>query len=229
MIQAIWQGVGEGVVTLAFLLLNPIVAFFLCLALVVVAVSLRDGKGWHAGTATLLSVILGCYAAFNVADYCIYRSCGALAISPINQKFFHLFFSPDDLYVPYAKVALHPDKTEYEMGFHHKYAGRQVVCLGVVNPNPKEFDYDDPDFIGLSFDGSLGSESGGSSVGFQKSFDKHFLLPGENRMDLFGYQVDSRSGLRMGNRLVIKVEGDIAAFLRRYPGSYLAVKNATVK
>ena len=229
MIQLILEGLRDGVLTLVFLLFNPFVACLLLLAFVVIAICLHGSKDRFGKAAVCLAVLLAGYTAFNVADYCVYRYCGALAVSPINQLMFHLFCSPDDLYEPYAKVDLKQDKNEYVLPFVHKYAGKHAITLVVANTNPKEFDYDHPDVIGLSFTGAI--ENGGEvpSVRFEKQYTTYFLIDGENNLSLFDYEVGSRSELKATNRVSVTITGDLVSFLSRYPGSYLCVKNATTK
>ena len=229
MIQLILEGLRDGVLTLVFLLFNPFIASLLLLAFVVIAICLRGSKDRFGKAVVCLAVLLAGYTVFNIADYCVYRYCGALAVSPINQLVFHLFCSPDDLYEPYAKVDLMQDKNEYVLPFVHKYAGKQTITLTVANTNPKEFDYDHPDVIGLSFIGKI--ENGGEvpSVRFEKRYTTYFLIDGENKLSLFDYEIGSRSELKATNRVSVTITGDLATFLRRYPGSYLCAKNATTK
>lgn len=229
MIQLILEGLRDGALTLVFLLFNPFVASLLLLAFLAIAICLRGSKDRLGKAAVCLAVLLAGYTVFNIADYCVYRYCGALAVSPINQLVFHLFCSPDDLYEPYAKVDLMQDKNEYVLPFVHKYAGKQAITLAVANTNPKEFDYDHPDVIGLSFTGEIEKGGGNPTVRFEKQYTTYFLIDGENNLSLFDYEVGSRSELKVANRVSVTITGDLASFLSRYPGSYLCVKNATVK
>lgn len=229
MLQHVWQGLYNSLWMLAFLLLNPFSAFLLLLAVAAIAICLRGSKDRFGKAAACLGVLLGGYAAFNIADYCIYRNCGALAMSPVNQLAFQMLCPPDDLYEPYATAALESGKAEYEIDFCHKYGGVQEVCLVVTNDHPKEFDYDHPDVIGLSFGGCLARMDGPAGSNFEKSYDSYYLLPGQNCLELLSYRIDHRVDLAPTNRLTVKVAGDIAAFLRRYPGSHLSVRNRTVK
>ena len=229
MIQLILEGLRDGVLTLVFLLFNPFVASLLLLAFFAIAICLRGSKDRLGKAAVCLAVLLAGYTVFNIADYCVYRYCGALAVSPINQLVFHLFCSPDDLYEPYAKVDLMQDKNEYVLPFVHKYAGKQAITLAVANTNPKEFDYDHPDVIGLSFTGEIEKGGGNPTVRFEKQYTTYFLIDGENNLSLFDYEVGSRSELKVANRVSVTITGDLASFLSRYPGSYLCVKNVTTK
>ena len=228
-LQHVWQGFCDGILTIVFLLFNPFVSILLLLAFVVIAICLRGSKDRFGKVAVCLAVLLAGYAVFNIADYCIYRYCGALAVSPINQLMFHLFCSPDDLYEPYAKVDLTQDKNEYVLSFTHKYASKQAITLAVANTNPKEFDYDHPDVIGLSFTGEIKKGGEGKSVRFEKRYTTYFLIDGENDLSLFDYEISSRSELKATNSVTVTITGDLASFLSRYPGSYLCVKNATTK
>ena len=228
-LQHVWQGFCNGILMIAFLLFNPFIASLLLLAFVVIAICLRGSKDRFGRTAVCLTVLLAGYTVFNIADYCVYRYCGALAVSPINQLVFHLFCSPDDLYEPYAKVDLMQDKNEYVLPFVHKYAGKQAITLAVANTNPKEFDYDHPDVIGLSFTCEIEKGGGDPTVRFEKQYTTYFLIDGENNLSLFDYEIDSRSELKATNRVSVTITGDLASFLSRYPGSYLCVKNVTTK
>ena len=229
MIQLILEGLRDGALTLVFLLFNPFVASLLLLAFLAIAICLRGSKDRLGKAAVCLAVLLAGYTVFNIADYCVYRYCGALAVSPINQLVFHLFCSPDDLYEPYAKVDLMQDKNEYVLPFVHKYAGKQTITLTVANTNPKEFDYDHPDVIGLSFTGEIEKDGNISAVSFEKQYTTYFLQAGENKLPLLDYEISSRSELKATARVTVKIAGDLAAFIRRHPGSYLAVKNTTTK
>lgn len=173
---------------------------------------------------------MGSCTAFNAVDYLIYRYCGGMAISPVNQGVFGLFCPPSDLYVPYAKVELHPNVREYTMEFQHKYGERQGVALHLMNGNPKEFDYDHPDVIGLSFSGDVVCIEGGERVLLvNEAFSTYFLQDGENRLSLGRYEIGTWGQLAKKYRATIRINGDLAAFIRRYPGSYLAVANSTTE
>lgn len=175
------------------------------------------------------TIVFGLYTAFNIVDYLSYRYNGALAISPINQGVFQMFCPPEDLYEPYAKFKLQEGKTEYELKFRHKYGGRQAVVLCVANFIPKEFDYDHPDVIGLSFAGEIEKDGVILPVNFEKQYTTYFLHAGENKLPLLDYEISSRSELKATNRVSVTITGDLVSFLSRYPGSYLCVKNATTK
>ena len=202
-------------------------AFFVFAALMTMIFRRRGGLFYSLFLWS--TIVFGLYTAFNIVDYLSYRYDGALAISPINQGVFQMFCPPEDLYEPYAKFKLQEGKTEYELKFRHKYGGRQAVVLCVANCRPKEFDYDHPDVIGLSFGGCLARMDGPAGSNFEKSYDSYYLLPGQNCLELLSYRIDHRVDLAPTNRLTVKVAGDVAAFLRHYPGSHLSVRNRTVK
>ena len=203
-------------------------AVFVLVALVTILLHRRRGAFYRL--FLYLTIVFGFYTAFNAVDYLIYRYCGGMAISPVNQGVFGLFCPPSDLYVPYAKVELHPNVREYTMEFQHKYGERQGVALHLMNGNPKEFDYDHPDVIGLSFSGDVVCIEGGERVLLvNEAFSTYFLQDGENRLSLGRYEIGTWGQLAKKYRATIRINGDLAAFIRRYPGSYLAVANSTTE
>ena len=202
-------------------------AFFVFAALMTMIFRRRGGLFYSLFLWS--TIVFGLYTAFNIVDYLSYRYDGALAISPINQGVFQMFCPPEDLYEPYAKSPLREGKVEYELEFRHKYGGRQAVVLCVANCRPKEFDYDHPDVIGLSFAGEIEKDGEISPVSFEKQYTTYFLQAGENKLPLLDYEISSRSELKATARVTVKIAGDLAAFIRRHPGSYLAVKNTTTK
>ena len=207
----------------------PFVSAALFVLAAFMAMIFRRRRGLFYSLFLWLAIASGLYTVLNIADYLSYRYNGALAISPINQGVFQLFCPPEDLYEPYAKFKLQEGKTEYELKFRHKYGGRQAVVLCVANFNPKKFDYDRPDVIGLLFTGEIEKGGEAPSVRFEKRYTTYFLMDGENKLPLFDYEIGSRSELKATSRVTLTITGDLATFIRRYPGSYLAVKNATTK
>lgn len=207
----------------------PFVSAALFVFAAFMAMIFRRRRGLFYSLFQWLAIASGLYTVFNIADYLSYRYNGALAISPINQGVFQLFCPPEDLYEPYAKFKLQEGKTEYELKFRHKYGGRQAVVLCVANFNPKKFDYDRPDVIGLLFTGEIEKGGEAPSVRFEKRYTTYFLMDGENKLPLFDYEIGSRSELKATSRVTLTITGDLATFIRRYPGSYLAVKNTTTK
>lgn len=207
----------------------PFVSGALFVLAAFMAMIFRRRRGLFYNLFLWLAIASGLYTVFNISDYLSYRYNGALAISPINQGVFQLFCPPEDLYEPYAKSPLQEGKTEYELEFRHKYGGRQAVVLCVANFNPKKFDDDHPDVIGLSFTGEIEKDGKISVVSFEKQYTTYFLMDGENKLPLFDYEIGSRSELKATSRVTLTITGDLATFIRRYPGSYLAVKNATTK
>ena len=207
----------------------PFVSAVLFVLAAFMAMIFRRRRGLFYSLFLWSAIVLGLYTAFNIADCFIYRYAGALAISPINQGVFQLFLSPEHLYAPYASAFLQLNKTEYELEFRPIYGGRQTVVLCVENCHPKEFDHDHPDAIGLSFTGEI--EKGGEAphVRFEKQYTTYFLMDGENKLPLFDYEIGRRSELKATNRVTVTITGDLDAFLRLYPGSYLCVKNGTTK
>lgn len=207
----------------------PFVSAALFVLAAFMAMIFRRRRGLFYSLFLWLAIASGLYTVLNIADYLSYRYNGALAISPINQGVFQLFCPPEDLYEPYAKFKLQEGKTEYELKFRHKYGGRQAVVLCVANFNPKKFDYDRPDVIGLLFTGEIEKGGEAPSVRFEKRYTTYFLMDGENKLPLFDYEIGSRSELKATSRVTLTITGDLASFIRRYPGSYLAVKNTTTK
>lgn len=207
----------------------PFVSAALFVLAAFMAMIFRRRRGLFYSLFLWLAIASGLYTVFNIADYLSYRYNGALAISPINQGVFQLFCPPEDLYEPYAKFKLQEGKTEYELKFRHKYGGRQAVVLCVANFNPKKFDYDHPDVIGLSFTGEIEKDGKISAISFEKQYTTYFLQAGENKLPLLDYEISSRSELKATARVTVKIAGDLAAFIRRHPGSYLCAKNVTRK
>ena len=228
MLQHAWQGLCEGLWTAAFLLLNPFSAVLFLSAVVVISICLRGSKDRFAKVAILLAIVLGGYAAFNIADYCVYRYCGAIAVSPMNQIFFQLFCSPEDLYEPYASIVLSPDKTEYEVEFMHKYAGREEIAFCLSDGEKWIEKYDDcADFI-VRAKGALTSEDG-ERMEIDDSADVKVFAPGKIAITIHPYCLDSRHDCRKKYKLKIKFSGGYSEMVKYYAGVCLIARNATTK
>jgi len=212
---------------IALLLLNPLVALLVFVSAAIMAYVFRKERtGW---ISLIVAVISGACTAFNAFDLWLYQNRGALAISPANQVLFQLFCNPKDLHEPYVRVPLQANKAEYEFSFCHKYGGNQSVFLDVANDHPKKFEYGHPDMIGLKFSGAIWNDETQSRLVFDKKYDTFYLSPGSNKLDLFVYKISRRSDLSFPNAVTVKIDGDLAEFLRKYPHSCLAVRNSTTK
>ena len=62
-----------------------------------------------------------------------------------------------------------------------------------------------------------------------EAFSTYFLRDGENYLSLGRYEIGTWGQLAKKYRATIRINGDLAAFIRRYPGSYLAVANSTTE
>ena len=215
------------------LLLTPFASAGLFLALtacVAVQCSRRRTRilaGWRR-YLLLATLAFGGYTLFNVYDYARYRRCG-LAISPINQLCYFLFLAPSDLYEPCARIALSPSQVEYSAVYRHRYGGTQRIALNVVNNEPKDFEYGNPDRIDLGFRCTVSCAATGGRHDFAEEFKGYYLLAGTNSLSICRYEIDTIKALRPEYSVKIKIDGDIAGFLGRYPGSFITVGNGTTK
>ena len=110
----------------------------------------KRGIGLCGKIMFVITLAFGGYTVFNVCDFIRYRRYG-LALSPINQIVYFLFLPPPNLHDPYSTIPLSHLTNEYSASFRHRFGGRQTVCLNLVNNNPKEFEYGNPDKINMSF------------------------------------------------------------------------------
>lgn len=216
-----------------YLLLVPYVAlliFLFTLILTIVFTCFKVGRKeskMYFLTVTI-AVLSGLFTLFNVYDYIHYRRYG-LTRSPINEIWYYLFLSPDDLYNPYKVVSLSSITNEYVIEFKHRYGGRQEVVLNLINNAPKKFDYDNPDKINLKFKTIVKCDDVRVTEDFMRSFTTYFLMPGTNQLTLCRYDIDSIEALSKTYKADIKIDGHLDEFLDKYPGSYLTVRNGTTK
>lgn len=227
-LQHVWQGFCDGIWTIVFLLLNPFVAIFLLFAFAVIAVCLRGSKDSFGKTAACLAVLLAGYTVFNIADYCVYRYCGALAVSPINQGFFQLFCQPDDLYEPYAKVALLPGITEYEIEFTHKYCGKEEVAICIPDGERWIKQYDECLNFAVTAKGTLTREDGERTEIDNVANVKAFA-PSKLSFEILRYCIENRLDCRKKYKLKIKFGGNYSEMVKYYAGVCLIAGNATTK
>ena len=228
MFQQTWQGLCEGLWTGVFLLLNPFSAALLLLAVVVVAICLRGSKGRFGKVTIGLAIVLGGYTAFNIADYCGYRYCGAIAVSPMNQFLFQLFCPPEDLYEPYASVVLSPDKTEYEVEFVHKYAGREEIAFCISDGERWIGKYDECLNFVVTAKGILTSEDG-ERLEIDGLSDVKVFAPGKIAIAIHRYCLDNRRDCRKKYKLKIRFGGNYSEMVKYYAGVCLIAGNATTK
>lgn len=227
-LQHVWQGFCDGIWTIAFLLLNPFVSILLLLAFVVIAICLRGSRDGFGKTTLCLVVLLASYTVFNIADYCIYRYCGALSISPINQGFFQLFCHPDDLYEPYAKVELSPEITEYEVEFTHKYGGKEEVAICIPDGERWINQYDECMSFTVTAKGVLTSEDGERTEIDDIANVKAFA-PSKLSFEILCYRIENRLDCRKRYKLKIKFGGNYSEMVKYYAGVCLVAGNATTK
>lgn len=215
------------------LLLTPFASAGLFLALaacVAVQCSRRRTRmlgGWRR-YLLLATLAFGGYTLFNVYDYARYRRYG-LAISPINQLCYFLFLAPSDLYEPCARIAISPSQMEYSAVYRHRYGGPQRIALNVVNNKPKDFEYGNPDRIDLGLRCTISCAATGAEHDFAEEFKGYYLLDGTNSLSVCCYEIDTIKALHQAYSVKIKISGDIAGFLGRYPGSFITVRNGTTK
>lgn len=197
----------------------------LCLAVFFDRKSIRE-KGFSAMRMILL--LLGIYTFFNAYDFIRYRNTG-LTISPINQVWFYLFSAPSDLYNPYVQIQLSAVSNEYQTTFTHAYGGAQMVELGLINKAPKKFEYGKSDELNLKFNGYLCSADMKITQEFNVSYTNYYLSARTNYLPLCRYEIESMSELRPEYKIRVKIDGDLALFMKRYPGSFLTIRNGTTK
>ena len=228
MLQQAWQGLCEGLWTAVFLLLNPFSAALLLLAVVVIAICLRGSKDRLGKAAIVLAIVLGGYTAFNIADYCGYRYCGAIAVSPMNQFLFQLFCPPEDLYEPYASVVLSPDKTEYEVEFVHKYGGREEIAICIPDGERWIKQYDECLSFTVAAKGTLTREDGERTEIDNVANVKAFA-PSKLSFEILRYCIENRLDCRKKYKLKIKFGGNYSEMVKYYAGVCLIAGNATTK
>ena len=176
----------------------------------------------------MILLLLGCYTFFNAYDFIRYQNTG-LTISPINQAWFYLFSAPSDLYKPYAQIQLSAVSNEYQTTFMHVYGGAQMVGLGLINNAPKEFEYGKPDELNLEFSGYLCSADMKIAKEFNEVYTNYYLSVGTNYLPICRYEIESIGELRSEYKIKLKIGGDLALFMEKYPGSFLMIKNSTTK
>lgn len=211
------------------LLLMPYLSAFLFLALCLESVLNRKRsreKGLSAMRMVLLA--LGCYTLFNAYDFIRYRETG-LTISPVNQGWYYLFSAPPDLYKPYARIQLSAASNEYQTAFTHAYGGMQAVKLALVNNAPKEFEYGKPDEVNLAFSGVLRSADMGIVKDFDVAYTNRYLSAGTNYLQICRYEIENVRQLRAECNMKLRIDGDLSSFMKKYPGSFLLIRNDTRK
>lgn len=227
-LQHVWQGFCDGILMIAFLLFNPFVASLLLLAFVVIAICLRGSKDRFGKAAVCLAVLLAGYTVFNIADYCVYRYCGALAVSPINQLVFHLFCSPDDLYEPYVRVELSPEMTEYEVEFTHKYGGKEEVAICIPDGERWIKQHDECLNFIVAAKGTLMSEDG-ERTEIDNIANVKAFAPSKLSFEILRYRIENRLDCRKKYKLKIKFSGNYSEMVKYYADVCLVVENATTK
>lgn len=218
-----------GSLTPFWLLLSPYLSAWLFSAFCLESI-LKRKRSREKGLSTMRIVllILGCYTIFNAYDFFRYRETG-LTISSINQGWYCLFFMPPDLYKPYVKIQLSASSNEYQTAYTHAYGGMQTLALGLVNNAPKAFEYGEPDEVNLVFSGVLHSADMGVVNGFDVAYTNYYLSAGTNYLPICRYEIESIRQLRKGYNMELKIDGDLSSFMKRYPGSFLLIKNGTRK
>lgn len=228
--MAVTRDIIANLLALLWIMLTPFVSacFFLAFSLIAAILFLIRRKCGARKPVLLAAVFFGTYTLFNIYDLIRYRQCG-LAISPINQGIYQLFLAPSDLYEPYAIMPLGPSLHEYAVTFRHRYGGSQAIMLNLVNNTPREFDYGNPDIIDLAFNCVVSCPAIGFVKEIGEKLETYYLLAGTNQIELCRYEIDKTKALSHSYDAEIKIEGDIAAFLRQYPGSHLSIRNTTTE
>jgi len=217
-----------------WLLLSPFsvsVVFVIALVMfMILRQSLSTEKYLLRGVSFVLA-ITGCLMIFNLFDYWHFRNNGCQTFSPINREWFYICFPPKDLNVPYCRVPLVEEQSEYKIQFDHKYLGDHVVALCVVNNTPKPFDYDNPDQIGLKFSAGINTiaKPCQTLASGEKSYEGYFLHRGTNELEIISYDFQTAGLLGKGYSASVKVEGDLRGFLQTYRGSYISIRNSMHK
>ena len=62
-----------------------------------------------------------------------------------------------------------------------------------------------------------------------KPVTTYYLLPGTNQITLCKYDVLRRKMLSSPYKAEVIIEGDLAGFLRQYPGSFISIENGTTE
>jgi len=223
----------SGLMAPLYLLLVPYVSLLIFLVTSILTIVFtcfkvrRKESKMYFLTVTIV-VLSGLFTLFNVYDYIHYRRYG-LTRSPINEIWYYLFLSPDDLYNPYKVVSLSSITNEYVIEFKHRYGRRQEIVLNLINNAPKEFDYDNPDKINLNFKATVKCADESMNKDFTRNFTTYFLMPGTNQLTLCQYDIDSTKALSKTYKADIKIDGRLDEFLDKYPGSYLTIRNGTTK
>lgn len=216
-----------------YIWLSPVVAILIFILATILAIvctfqniRLKEPRIYFVIVA--FSVLSGLYSVFNVYDYFYYQRYG-LARSPINELFYSLFSSPRDLYKPYKIVALSATKSEYSLLFKHRYGGRQVVVLNLINNTPKEFEYGNPDKINLGFETTIKGIESNAPQKFSRNFTTYYLSPGTNQLVLCQYDINSKKALSTTYQASLQIDGCLDVFLKKYPDSFIAIRNGTCK
>ena len=215
-----------------WLILTPFVAAVCCLlSFLTLAWCFRRHKRGIGlcGKIMLVIALAFCgYTIFNICDFIRYRRCG-LAISPINQIVYFLFLPPPNLYDPYSTIPLSHLTDDYSVSFRHRFGGRQMICLNLVNNNPKEFEYENPDKINISFKCTVSCPETGMRINSEEAFTTYYLMPGTNHIPICQYEIGRLRDLSPTYKASIRTVGDMESLLRRFPNSFLSLKNSTTK
>lgn len=206
----------------------PIVSVVVFILAALVAWTLHWHKGLFYRFFLWSSIVFGAYTGFNIADYCIYRWGGAIAISPINQGFFQLLCHPGDLYKPYASVVLSPDKTEYEVEFVHKYGGREEIAICIPDGERWIKQYDECLTFAVTAKGTLIREDGERTEIDNVANVKAFA-PSKLSFEILRYRIANRLDCRKKYKLKIKFGGNYSEMVKYYASVCLVAENATTK
>lgn len=192
---------------------------------------MRQGKSVASrcvGSCAFLVCLIGC---FNLVDCAQFLWLGALSLTPLNHGIFHVLFEPEDFFAPYGVAAIDPEKSEYVLPIKHRYAGPQeiVLCIpmgaNVMNRLERQ---EECQSFELKFDGRV-VDGDGHEDAFSTTCQASAYWQGENVCRLHGYFLGNRLAIFKTYFVHINISGNVSSFLSCYPGSYLAVRNATRK
>ena len=135
----------------------------------------------------------------------------------------------ENWYDPYSTIPLSPLTDDYSVSFRHRFGGRQATCLNLVNNNPKEFDYENPDKIDMSFKCTVSCPETGMCINSEETFTTYYLMPGTNCISICQYEIGRLRDVSPTYKARIRTVGDMGALLRRFHDSFLTLENSTTK
>ena len=104
-----------------------------------------------------------------------------------------------------------------------------MICLNLVNNNPNELEYGNPDKINISFKCTVSCPETGMCINSEEVFTTCYLMPGTNHISICQYEIGRLRDLSPTYKASVRTVGDMKTLLRRFPNSFLTLRNSTTK